>query len=126
MLFAVILFGTNKIVSSKKLLDDHGNWAMGINLPSLKLGQGETLKREAFARWCFNQIAYVLGAIWLIINISYYAVEFKVLNESTAGIIFSVFTVIFVLVFIIRLYSVKRYRDKFIIKDEENEKINNE
>jgi|GEM_PF-2367487 len=123
--FVLISVLAKKVIYNKNLLDDKGNWKPGINLPSLKLEEGQVLKRKAFVDWCFYQVVYMMLGFWILTIIMILTIENRVFSEVIAAIGYTVFISIVSIIFVLRIYNIKRFKHKFIEKGEENEKFKN-
>ena len=123
--FVLISVLAKKVIYNKNLLDDKGNWKPGINLPSLKLKEGQVLKRKAFIDWCFYQVVYMMLGIWILTIIMILTIENRIFSEDVAAIGYTVFISIVSIIFVLRIYNIKRFKHKFIEKGEENEKFKN-
>jgi len=120
-LFLLFIYFMSIITLNEKFLSHDGKFAPGINIPNLKVPKGYKINRVVLGQFLTRQTAYFSGAMWLGCNLLWYIIENKVLDEMMATWLFMAIVLIAVINYVVKIMSLNKNIEKFIIKGEKNE-----
>jgi len=116
--FGAYLIG-KLVILNPKMLNEKGDWVIGVNLPSLNLKNGETLNRIEFVIWTLRRVLEMF-MLMMVATLIYLYVYFNLSFEKDN--VFLIFLTILLLIIFyssFKLLQVKKLKHLFIMRDDD-------